>query len=209
MNSFIPLFPLKLVAFPGENLNLHIFEPRYKELMKDIMAADQTFGIPPFVNNTIEFGTLMKVAEISRTYDDGRMDIRTRGLNVFRILDYHNPAEGKLYAAGNVEYLKNDIKQDPLQQGYMTDQLIEYYSYIQVYGETEIKEDMVSFDIAHHLGFSTEEEYTLLKMERETDRQQYIINYLDKIMPALKRATKAFEIIKMNGQFKNLDPIDF
>lgn len=209
MDSSIPLFPLKLVVFPGENVNLHIFEPRYKELLADILATDSTFGLPPFINNRIEYGTLMKVTEVFKTYEDGRMDIRTSGLKVFRILDYQNPAERKLYAAGHVEYLENYTKQDPLQHGYMTEKLNEYYSYIQVKGSGEIKEDMVSFDVGHHLGFSIEEEYALLKMERETDRQEYIIAYLDRILPVLKRAARAYEIIGMNGHFKNLDPIDF
>ena len=205
----LPLFPLKVVAFPGEDLNLHIFEPRYKELMADILKGDRLFGLPAFVNNKIEYGTLMKVTEVVKTYEDGRMDIRTHGLSVFRVLDYLNPAEGKSYAAGHVEYLENRIKQDPLQHGYMTEKLNEYYSYIQVKGSKEINENVVSFDVAHHLGLSIEEEYALLKMEQESDRQEYIIAHLDRILPALRMAARAYEIIKMNGHFKNFDPIDF
>ena len=60
MNSlFLPLFPLRLVAFPGEDLNLHIFEPRYKELIQECDEKGITFGLPPFIDDKMQtFGTV-------------------------------------------------------------------------------------------------------------------------------------------------------
>ncbi|MEO1628994.1 MAG: LON peptidase substrate-binding domain-containing protein, partial [Bacteroidota bacterium] len=46
-----PLFPLKLVVYPGEQLNLHIFEPRYKQLIRECEQNKVTFGIPAFIND--------------------------------------------------------------------------------------------------------------------------------------------------------------
>ena len=58
MTDFLPLFPLKLVAFPGEELNLHIFEPRYKQLIRECEQNGTTFGIPTFLDNKVlDFGT--------------------------------------------------------------------------------------------------------------------------------------------------------
>ncbi len=62
MTNFIPIFPLGLVVFPGEQLNLHIFEPRYKQLIQECKAADKPFGIPAVIKNAMpEMGTLVRV----------------------------------------------------------------------------------------------------------------------------------------------------
>ena len=209
MEEFIPLFPLKLVAYPGEKLNLHIFESRYKELVGDILRGDKKFGIPSFIDNKIEYGTLMELNEVSRKYPDGRMDIKTTGLTVFRVLDYSNPYPGKKYAAGRVRYLENNFEQDPLQKGYLIEKLDEFYIYIN-YQRQDIQEgEFISYQVIHRLGLSIEEEYKLLTMDREGERQAYITQYLDRVVPALKKAEKAREIVKLNGHFKYFDPIDF
>ena len=66
MIDFLPLFPLKLVAFPGEQLNLHIFEPRYKQLFRECEENQITFGIPAFIDNKImDIGTELKLEKKS------------------------------------------------------------------------------------------------------------------------------------------------
>jgi Lon protease-like protein len=209
MEETIPLFPLKLVAFPGEKVNLHIFEPRYKDLIQDVLAGNKRFGIPAYINNNLEFGTLMEIIEVSKTYDDGRMDIRTKGLKIFRILDFNNPSGDKKYSSGTVQYIDNHTEQDPYLKNYMVEKLEEFFEYIHFIGEVSVNEELVVYDIVHKLGLTLEEEYAVLSMNREIDRQEFITNYLDKTLPALKRAEKAKDIIKMNGHFKYLDPINF
>ncbi len=209
MEELIPLFPLKLVAFPGEKLNLHIFEPRYKELVTDILAGDRRFGIPAYLNNRIEFGTLMEILEVTKTYPDGRMDIRNSGIRVFKVLDYNNPFGDKMYSAGNVRFVEDHNEEDPFMKSYLLEKLEEFYRLLQHGKIKEIDRDIISYDIIHHLGLSLEEEYKLLCMNREIDRQEFITEYLDRTIPVLKRTEKAHEIIKLNGHFKYLDPIDF
>jgi len=81
MTNFIPIFPLAIVVYPGEKLNLHIFEPRYKQLIIDCMETKKPFGIPTVLNNEVkELGTLVQVKEIVKTYDNGEMDIITEGI---------------------------------------------------------------------------------------------------------------------------------
>ncbi len=209
MEELIPLFPLKIVAFPNEMLNLHIFEPRYKQLLNDIFPGPGRFGLPPYIDNRIEIGTLMEVTEITRTYDDGRMDIKTKGLKIFKVLEYNNPYAEKKYSAGTISYIENHFEQDPLQKGYMVERLEEFYRCIHYNSNLSDAENLLSYDIAHHLGLTIEEEYKLLKLDREMERQQYITEYLDKVIPILRRTDKAREIIKLNGHFKYFDPIDF
>ncbi len=68
------------MLYPGETLNLHIFEPRYKELVKECFAAKKPFGIPAVINgNVAEYGTLVSITEIAKEYDNGEMDIVTSG----------------------------------------------------------------------------------------------------------------------------------
>jgi Lon protease-like protein len=209
MEEKIPLFPLKMVPFPGEEINLHIFEPRYKDLVNDILDVEKRFGIPPFIHKKIDFGTLMEITKVVKVYDDGRMDIITNGIRVFKILDYKNPAGKKKYAEGFVEYLENDPTEDPLMKSIFIEKIEEFFTLINELGKIQIEENVKSFDVIHKLGLTLEMEYEILKMEREVERQEYIIDYLDQTIPVLQRVEKAKKIIRLNGHFRYFDAINF
>ena len=67
MTNFIPIFPLNVVVYPGEILNLHIFEPRYKELVKECFENKKPFGVPAVINGQVaEYGTLVTIREIAQ-----------------------------------------------------------------------------------------------------------------------------------------------
>ena len=69
MTNFIPIFPLSIVVFPGEQLNLHIFEPRYKQLIRECAEQQKPFGIPSVIENNVqELGTLVEIKEIRKVY---------------------------------------------------------------------------------------------------------------------------------------------
>ena len=88
MTNFIPIFPLGIVVYPGEHLNLHIFEPRYKQLIKECHEQKKSFGIPTVIENKMQdIGSLVTITEISKLHDNGEMDIKTKGERVFRILE--------------------------------------------------------------------------------------------------------------------------
>ena len=76
MTQFLPIFPLNIVVFPQEGLNLHIFEPRYIQLINDCIRTQKPFGIPTMMNGQVqERGALMHVTEQSQGLDaDGQMD---------------------------------------------------------------------------------------------------------------------------------------
>ena len=108
MTNFIPVFPLGIVVYPGEKLHLHIFEPRYKQLINDCKESGKPFGIPTVINNKVsDMGTLVTLKEIVQTYDNGEMDIRTEGLEVFRILEIIKSVPDKLYNGAIVNYPDN------------------------------------------------------------------------------------------------------
>ena len=85
MTNFVPIFPLSIVVYPGEDLNLHIFEPKYKQLIKECFDQKKPFGMPVVIKNKVnELGTLVDIVEISKVYDTGEMDIKTKGQKVFQ-----------------------------------------------------------------------------------------------------------------------------
>ena len=111
MINFIPIFPLGIVVYPGESLNLHIFEDRYKQLVNESFKTKKPFGIPSVLNDSVtDFGTLVKVTEIVEVYEDGKLDIRTEGISVFRLLELIKKVPDKLYSGAIVEYPANETQ---------------------------------------------------------------------------------------------------
>ncbi len=204
----IPLFPLNLVAFPGEDLNLHVFEPRYKQLVNDCIDESSNFGIPSYIDNKIELGTEVEIIEVAKTYDDGRMDIRTKAINTFEVKDFWNPWGEKLYAGGEIIYLEQpNEKTDLVLLLKMKELVSQLFAWLQEPNVPNIAKAKSVYDVGHKIGFKLEEEYELLKMPTENDRLNYTITHLENLLPALERAHIAQERIKQNGHFKHLDPL--
>ena len=107
MTTFIPLFPLNIVVYPGEELNLHIFEPRYKQLISECANNNKEFGIVPVLKNIVsEMGTSVQIISVEKIHENGEMDIRTRGQKIFRILEHIKEIPEKLYSGSIVTYLE-------------------------------------------------------------------------------------------------------
>ena len=205
----LPLFPLNIVVFPGEEVNLHIFEPRYKQLINDCLESKSTFGIPSYVHNKIAFGTEVAIDEVSKRYEDGRLDIKTKALEVFEVKVFENPWRNKLYAGGNVETVPLDQREDAELKVRLIDLCTELFSWLQMEDQVTIDSSLSVFTIGHKVGLKLEEEYELLVMKTERERQAYLINHLKRILPALERAEQARERIRLNGHFKHMDPLKF
>jgi len=208
MSDFLPFFPLNLVAYPGEALNLHIFEPRYRQLIDECLRSGGTFGIPVFIDNKIPgFGTEMTVTALARRHPDGQMDVNTKGLRVFRIVSFENPVVRKLYAGGEVAWHPNEPYHDVMPG--LLDRLRRLSGLLQVPSEYDTDAENFSFSVAHKVGLSVEEEYELLTVPRETERQAYLIRHLERVLPVVAEMERTKERIRQNGHFKDLDPISF
>ncbi|MES1214918.1 MAG: LON peptidase substrate-binding domain-containing protein, partial [Bacteroidota bacterium] len=164
MTNFIPIFPLGIVVYPDENLNLHIFEPRYKQLITECNASGRVFGIPTILDDRVQdYGSLMQVTEISKVHDNGEMDIKTKGLKVFRILEIIKEVPDKLYSGAIVNYPDNYEESKPEIMLKMINSIRELHKLLRVSKDFQKNdEDLRSYDIAHHVGFSLHEEYELL-----------------------------------------------
>ena len=209
MEIYLPLFPLNLVVYPHEELNLHIFEERYRQLINECLETGNTFGIPAFINNKLPgFGTEMRVTALHKGYDDGRMDIKTIGMRIFRIATFENPSPGKLYAGGLVEVLESEPETgDHLDE--LLVKLTQLYHLLQIKSDIDETAPLLSFRVAHKIGLSVEDEYKLLTFEHENERQQFLIRHLDQVLPVVSEMERTKDRIKMNGHFKNLDPLKF
>lgn len=209
MTNFIPIFPLSVVVYPGEAINLHIFEPRYKQLINECFQEAKPFGIPSVINHKIEeLGTLVTVTEIVKTYDNGEMDISTKGVSVFRILEIIKNIPDKLYSGAIVNYPDNDDMGNQDMMKKLLGNLREMHRLLNISKSfKKADEELTVYDIAHHAGLSIEQEYELLGLTRELQRQEYLKRHLNKVIPILNETEALKEKVKLNGHFRNLDSI--
>jgi Lon protease-like protein len=206
MTNFIPVFPLAIVVFPEEALNLHIFEPRYKQLINECFKTGKPFGIPAVINNKIsEGGTSVKIEEIVKVYDNGEMDICTKGIEVFRILEIIKSIPDKQYSGAIVNYPSNNLSGSKELMKKVLSGMREMHSILNI-AKTYKKpdEELSTYDIVHHCGLSVLEEYELLNLMHELQRQEYLKRHFAKILPVLKETETLKNRVKLNGQFKNL-----
>ena len=182
MTNFIPIFPLGIVVYPGESLNLHIFEPRYKQLISECFSEKKFFGIPAVINNRVQdYGTSVQIEEITTVHDNGEMDIRTRGEKVFRVLEIIKEIPEKLYSGAIVNYPANHEQGSLEVMRRVVNSIRELYKMLNVEKDFKKKdEELNSYDIAHHIGMSLQEEYELLGLMHERQRQEYLKRHLTK-----------------------------
>src|SRR5262249_18029581 len=100
----IPLFPLNVVLFPGEQLPLHIFEPRYRRMVRECLDARSPFGMLLAMDDGItRVGCTAEILEVMKRFPDGRLDILTVAPPPFRIVELHTEAP---LLEGQVDYLE-------------------------------------------------------------------------------------------------------
>ena len=206
MTNFIPIFPLSIVVYPHEQLNLHIFEPKYKQLIRECIDQKKVFGMPVVINDKIqEMGTLLEVLEISKEYETGEMDIKTKGTKVFRILEIIDSVPEKLYSGAIVNYPHNHEHGKRLVMDKLLDSIQKLHQLLNVEKPLKkSKDELWSYDVAHTVGLSLEEEYELLTLMNELQRQEYLRRHLAKVLPVVAEMESLKSKIKMNGHFKNI-----
>lgn len=211
MTNFIPIFPLSIVVYPGENLNLHIFEPRYKQLINECYSEEKPFGIPTVLKNEVaEMGTLVKIQRVVKVYDNGEMDIQTTGERIFRILEVIKAIPEKLYSGAIVNYPDADDagKRELMQK--VVNGIRELHRLLNINKDfKKPDEELTAYDVAHHAGLSLDEEYELLGLLKEIQRQEYLKRHLSKVLPLIAEMEALKEKIRLNGHFKNLSSLNF
>jgi len=206
MTNFIPIFPLGIVVYPGENLNLHIFEPRYTQLINECYSQKKQFGIPTLIEDRLQdYGSLVTILEITKVHENGEMDIKTQGSRVFRILEVIKEVPDKLYSGAIVNYPETNEQGNIELMKKVMNSIRELHRLLKVDKDFKKKDEEVkAFDVAHHVGLSLDEEYEMLHLLHERQRQEYLKRHLTKVIPLVAEMEQLKEKIKLNGHFKNL-----
>jgi len=208
--SYLPQFPLSIVVFPGEELNLHIFEDRYKELIQDCHKNNQLFGIPSAQSDRrLRTGTSVRIKEISKVYPDGKMDIMTLGEEVYNIVNFDNKMEGKTYPGAEVMFISQDDDSDFGMNEQIIERVEKLYDLMNIRpsGNLNPKTFRVCH-LVHKIGLTYQQEFNLRDFIFESERQMYVINHLDKLIPEVERVESMRHKIKLNGHFKDLRSFD-
>ena len=211
MTNFIPIFPLGIVVYPGEKLNLHIFEPRYKQLITECHQSKKPFGIPTVIENKVqEYGSMVQITELSKLYDNGEMDIKTTGVRIFRTLELIKEIPDKLYSGAIVNYPDNIDNGNRELMRKVMNSIVELHKLLEVDKDFKKSDDAISsYDVAHHIGLSLQEEYDMLQLMQELQRQEYLKRYLTKVIPMVAEMENLKHKVKQNGHFKNLKGFNF
>jgi Lon protease-like protein len=167
--------------------------------------------MPVVINNKVnELGTLVDIIEISKVYDSGEMDIKTRGQKIFRVLEVINDVPDKLYSGAIVSYLSNTEHGKRLLMTKVVAAIKELHKLLNVTRPFHKDESLLtSYDVAHHAGLTLEEEYEFLSLTNELQRQEYLKRHLSKVLPVVAEMELLKEKIKLNGHFKNISGLIF
>ena len=206
MAALLPMFPLRLVAFPGEDLNLHIFEPRYKQLINECEAKGTSFGLSAFIEDKVQaIGTEIRIASIDKRYPNGELDIRTRGIGLFRIIEFFPQMENRLYMGAEVERIAFNTEGDFTKNELIFESLRELYQILQIKKPLpEHTPQFNTYQVAHLVGFSLEQEYEFLTKPHEIHRQDYMLRHLEQLLPSAREMEALRKKVQLNGHFKNV-----
>ncbi len=168
------MFPLRIFLFPGEQTTLHIFEPRYLQLVSECLSNNEFFGIPYQGKTTLsELGSLVKVNQILKKYESGELDVLIECQSNFKIHHFQNKNEHKLYPLGSL----SKIQKKPFNP---TEQLIEhasnYLSHLLDDSKESKREELISLNNLTNLVNLTDEEKIKFIGLNETKKNDFLVH---------------------------------
>ncbi len=197
--SLLPLFPLELVLLPGTPLPLHIFEPRYKEMIGECLANSAPFGVVRAVENGIaEIGCTADILTVTKEYEDGRFDLICEGQKRFEVLELNRERS----------FLQAEVVMVPDEPGDPSEE--ERIRAVQLHLEvlsmagavqdlSAADQSQLSFYLAGSLPLDLDFKQKLLSMRSEGERIEAVATYLGDLLPKLKRVVQAREKAGGNG----------
>jgi Lon protease-like protein len=188
LSTLLPLFPLDAVLLPGAPLPLHVFEPRYKEMIGECLERKQPFGVLRAKDGEVaEIGCTAEILNVVKKYDDGRMDIITEGRLRFEVMQL-NPVRSFLQA--EVFYLRDD---PGAATGEQISRAVDLHGEIMKLAGSEpesvsdANDHELSFHLAGSLPLDLDFKQTLLGMKSEPERLQAVITFFENILPNVRR----------------------
>ena len=197
-----PLFPLALVALPGELVPLHIFEERYKTMMGECLDAESEFGIVWLADEELKgIGCAVHVDRVLERFDDGRLYIVCVGTRPFRLVERH---DDRPYPSGTVEFLddRSEPPDEPTRERARTS-----------YGElveraTDRRPDpgeldeMGAYEMAATVDFGLDAKQGLLDLRSENARLRLVTRLFRAAVKRLEFVDRAQERARSNGKVR-------
>ena len=186
--ALLPLFPLEVVLLPGTPLPLHIFEPRYKEMIRECLANNAPFGVVRALEEGVaEVGCSAEIVSVTKEYPDGRMDILTVGRAPFRVVELFS--ENPLLE-GHVDYLED--REIP-SSAKIQRQLVELFEACHTLIFDDYPKNLegtpaeeLSYLVAGTLPMELLWKQQILELRSEADRQERLVAYLREWAPLLQ-----------------------
>ncbi|MBS1506408.1 MAG: LON peptidase substrate-binding domain-containing protein [Bacteroidetes bacterium] len=189
----IPMFPLGIFPLPGEMVPLHIFEPRYRQLLLDAETKDISFGIYfNHVSNVDKIGSLVKLESIIKRYPTGESDIIVKCTDLFSMDKLYRTFRDKLYPGGDVSFWNVDFSASVSPRLYQAYR--EYLIYFQI---TNNAATPSLYSIANDLGLDFEDR---LRFAKSTDEQKerLLLSQLKYQSQLLHEVEKAKDVFHLN-----------
>jgi Lon protease-like protein len=202
--SELGLFPLNLVLLPGEQAPLHVFEPRYKELISECLADNGEFGLVLADDDGLrEIGTRAGVIEVLQQFDDGRLNVVIEGRERFRLVEL---TEGRSFQTAEVVDIDDD-GDEPTEEE--VEQCLAAYDRVVKAAEADLEDldfdaDSIAFQIAARVDFGTEIKQGLLELQSERERVLRLAPMLNQAAEAVRRDRDIRERASGNGRVEPL-----
>lgn len=195
----LPLFPLEVVLLPGTPLPLHIFEPRYKEMIGECLARDVPFGVIRALEEDIaEVGCTAEIVTVTKEYPDGRLDLIAEGKQRFEVLELNRERSflraDVLLVPDEPESLAEDARARAVQ---LHLEILSLAGAVQDLSAAD--QSALSFYLAGSLPLDLDFKQKLLAMRSEGQRLEAVSAYLEAILPKLRRGARAREKAGGNG----------
>jgi Lon protease-like protein len=199
VGSLLPLFPLEVVLFPGTPLPLHIFEPRYKEMIGECLEQKKVFGVLRVQGEGLaDVGCTAEIVAVTKTYDDGRMDIVTQGRDRFELLEVN---QERAFLRGEILYLTDEPGKPTTEE---VARAVELHKQILALANAEQdlpenEDSPLSYHLAGSLPLDLDFKQKMLGIRSEAQRMQAVIAYFEGILPSLRRAVTIRQKAGGNG----------
>ena len=187
------MFPLTILPIPGELVPLHIFEPRYRQLLEDLEASDMAFGIYcSHELNTLKVGSLMRLESVIKRYPSGESDIIVKCLDNFTLDKLFRTYQEKLYPGGDVSFWNTDISVPPAQP--LHEIFLEYLQARNIHHQS-LKVSL--YQIANELALDISERYRFLYSSIQ-QKQSFLVNRTRFLLHVLKQEDICKDIFHLN-----------
>lgn len=199
----LPLFPLGIVLCPGESVPLHIFEDRYRELVRYCLETEEPFGIVLAEDEEIaRIGCTARIERVLHRYDDGRLDILAVGEERFLIEEVQ---QERMYLTARVA--PYGAVEGPVDRVARERVIALHMKLLDLVGDRirpSIYEGpgLISYVVAQNAGLDVEQKQKLLELEQETERLRFLATHLEALIPQVREARRRQQLVRSNGHIR-------